>query len=85
MQALVHHMLSGKKNFCITPKTKFSNQEQRIVFDLMMPEDQVNDMISKLILPTTYSLSNIFRVPQWFVRKRLDLMHTKRQVADHDY
>jgi hypothetical protein len=85
VQALVHYMLTNEKSFVITPHTKVSDREQKLVFELLMPENQVEEILDKLVLPTTYSLSKIFRVPQEFVRNRLDAMGTKKQIAGYNY
>ena len=85
VQTLVHYMLTDDKVFYITPRSAFSNREQEMVFELLMPKNQVKEMLDKLILPTTYSLSKIFRVPQEFVRKRLAAMNITKNIAEYNY
>lgn len=84
VQSLVHYMLSDDKIFYVAPSSTFSTREHKLVFELLMPESQVKEIIDKMVAPTTHSLSKIFRVPQEFVRKRLDAIEITKQIAGYN-
>lgn len=83
VHALVRYMCIHEKNFYITHRTHPLRSD--IIYELLMPEDKVDEILNKQISPTTYSLARIFRVPQEFVRKRLDVMETTKQIAGYNY
>lgn len=85
VQALVHYMLTDDKIFYIIPSSTFSNRENKLVFELMMPEKYVKEFLDKLTEPTTQTLSKIFRVPKEFVKKRLAAMNVTKNIAGYNY
>ena len=56
-----------------------------LVYEILMPEEQVKKMLDKLILPTTLSLAKIFDVSQAFVLERLDVMEKDTLIAGYDF
>ena len=87
VRAFARYIMTGDKNFCITESTVFSKRENSFVYEFLMPEDEVHDVLDKLILPTTFSLANIFDVTQEFVKERLDAMRErlKRLIGNYDF
>ena len=71
-QSFAQYIITGSNNFFITSSTAFSRKENMLIHEMLMPESQVKDVICRLILPTTFTLSQIFQVSQDFVRQRLD-------------
>ena len=77
--ALIHHLISGEENFCITQKTRLSEQEKLFVYELLIPEEKMNEIIERMnektgndkshIIPV---LSKIFRVSPDLVEGRLE-------------
>ena len=84
-QAFARYIITGKNNFFITQSTDFSNREKMLVYEMLMPEEQVKKTLDKLILPTTLSLAKIFDVSQAFVSERLDVMETDTLIAGYDF
>ena len=86
-KAFARYILTGNKSFSITPSTTFSKQENRLVYELLMPEEEIYDVIYRLILPTTLNLANVFDVTQEFVRERLDEIRNSlpRMVGGYDF
>lgn len=86
-KAFARYILTGNKSFSIAPSTTFSKQEKRLVYELLMPEEEVYDVMHRLILVTTLNLANIFDVTQEFVRERLDEIRQSlpRMVGGYDF
>jgi len=84
-QAFARYIITGDKNFFITQSTDFSNREKMLVYEMLMPEEQVKKMLNKLILPTTFSLAEIFNVSQDFVRERLRGMNEDTLIAGYNF
>lgn len=85
VQTFARYILTGNKNFYINEKTKFTSREKRLAYEILMPASQVEEVLNKLILPTTYSLAKIFKVSQEFVRERLDEIGTQVQIAGYNF
>lgn len=85
MQAFAKYIITGDKNFFITQTTYFSDREKMLVYEMLMPESQVKKMLNKLILPTTFSLAEIFNVSQDFVRERLKAMKEDAMIAGYNF
>ena len=86
-KAFARYILTGNKSFSIAPSTTFSKQEKRLVYELLMPKEEIHDVMYRLILPTTLNLANIFDVTQEFVRERLDEIRQSlpRMIAGYDF
>lgn len=70
--ALIHAMLHGFSNLMITSKTIMTEQEETLIYDLLLPELQVRNCIQQ-----GYSINKIsqhFNVPKKCVRERIDAM-----------
>ena len=83
-QAFAKYIITGNNNFFVTQSTNFSKREKWLTYEILMPETQVNDVLDKLILPTTLSLAKIFQVSQEFVRRRLDEMRVTTNIAGYN-
>ena len=83
--ALVKWLITGDDNFYITQSTGFSNREKRLVYELLMPEEQVKKMLGELLMPTTFSLAKIFDVSQEFVRQRLQEMQIQTLIGGYNF
>ena len=84
MQAFAKYIATCQKEFLITEKTEFSQWEKTLVAEMLMPREAVKDVISKLIIPTTYSLSEVFQVPQSFVKERLKFTTTSPNMRNSE-
>lgn len=86
-KAFAKYILTGNNSFYLTESTIFSEREKQLFYELLMPEDEVQHVLSELIMPTTLALANIFAVNQEFVRERLDEMRSriKRMIAGYDF
>lgn len=85
IQAFAKYIITGNDNFFITQNTSFSNREKSLIYEMLMPESQVKEILGKLILPTTFTLAKIFNVSQEFVRQRLDEMGIDAYIAGYNY
>ena len=83
--ALAKWIITGDDNFSITQSSSFSNREKTLLYELLMPERQVKEMVGQLRIPTTLSLAKIFDVSQEFVRERLDEMHIETLIVGYNY
>ena len=86
-KAFARYILTGNNSFYLMPSTNLSEREKRLTYELLMPEDEVQDVLKQLILPTTLSLANIFYVTQEFVRERLDDIRPRlgRMIGGYDF
>ena len=80
--ALIHHLLSGEENFCITTKTRFSEREKSFVYELLMPEEQIREVLEEIKLPIKINLAKIFRVSPEFARNRLKFLEEMKKKCD---
>lgn len=85
IQAFARYIITGDTNFFITKSTRFSSKEESLIYEMLMPKSQVEEVLHELIIPTTYILAKIFRVPQSFVKLRLDQMCVKRLIGNYNY
>ena len=85
MKAVARYIATCQKEFLITEKTQFSQWEKTLVSELLMPRETVKEMINKLLIPSTYALSEIFQVPQSFVRERLKELKLPILIAGYNY
>lgn len=85
IQAFVKYIITGDDNFFITKSTFFSNREESLTYEILMPKSQVEEVLHQLIMPTTYSLAKIFGVSQSFVKHRLDQMYIRRKIGNYNY
>ena len=85
MKAVARYITTCKKEFFITEKTQLSQWEKTLVDEMLMPREEVKDVVSKLIIPTTYCLSEVFQVPQDFVRERLKDLKLPTMIAGFNY
>lgn len=79
------YILTGNKHFYITRNTFFSDREKALASEMLMPEPKVYEVLDRLLLPTTFALSEIFEVSQEFVRQRLAQMQVDRYIAGYNY
>ena len=84
-QTFARYIITGEKNFFITQHTNFSNREKMLVYEMLMPEQQVKNVLDKLILPTTWNLAKIFNVSQDFVKERLKEMKKVPWIAGYNF
>ncbi len=84
-QSFTKYIITGNNHFFVTESTDFSIRERMLLNEMLMPYVQVKNTLDKLVLPTTFSLSKVFKVPQQFVRQRLSAMHVTRMVAGYNY
>lgn len=85
IQAFAKYIITGDNNFFITKSTNFSNREESLTYEMLMPKSQVEDVLQQLILPTTNVLAKIFCVSQSFVKRRLDKMCVTRMIGNYNY
>lgn len=85
IKAFVKYIITGYANFFITKSTNLSSREESLMYEILMPKSQVEDVLHELILPTTYSLAKIFGVSQSFVKHRLDKMYIRRKIGNYNY
>ena len=71
VQAFAKYIITGENNFFIIQSTNFSKREKILANEMLMPKSQVEDVIRKLIIPSTTTLADIFQVSPKFVCKRL--------------
>lgn len=84
-RAFAKYIITGKNNFFVTQSTIFSNREKLLTYEMLMPTSQVEDVLDKLILPTTYSLADVFQVSQEFVRQRLNEMRVTTLIGGYNF
>ena len=86
-KAFAKYIITGSKGFLITESTYFSPREKQFIYEFLMPEEEVHDVNSQLIMPTVLNLANVFSVEPNFVVERLDAMRgtLKRMVAGYDF
>jgi hypothetical protein len=70
--ALVHGILRGMDNLMITCHTIMSEQEEMLIYEMLMPQDLVTEELKKGA--SINALSHKFNVPKKCVRERLDAM-----------
>lgn len=85
IQTLARYILTGKENFRITKSTEFSDRENNLVDEFLMPAEKVKEFISKLVFPTPYSLAVLFGVSTEFVKKRLDKMNMRTIMVEFNF
>ena len=85
MMAFARYIATCQKEFVITEKTKLSQHESTLVNELLMPQTELKDVIKRLLIPTTYSIGEIFQVPQDFVRARLKELKIPIMIAGYNY
>lgn len=71
VQAFAKYIITGENSFFITQSTNFSKREKILANEMLMPRLQVEEVISKLLIPSTTTLADIFQVSPKFVCKRL--------------
>ena len=84
-RSFAKYIITGNNSFFVTHSTNFSIREKMLTNEMLMPESQVKDVICKLILPTTFSLAEIFQVTQEFVRQRLAEMEVETPIAGYNF
>lgn len=82
--SLGHYIGSGKTDFFLTHKTKFSEQEKMFAYEILMPRQLVEEILDKIEFPTISILSKIFHVPCEFVKSRLDVLEITKQIAGYN-
>ena len=82
--AFAKYIITGNNNFFVTQSTKISEREKMLTDEMLMPESRVKDVICKLILPSTDVLSEIFQVPEKFVKYRLDEIGIKTRIQGYN-
>jgi hypothetical protein len=80
-QAFARYIITRQKNFYITADTVFENKEKQLAHQLLMPEEQINDVIARLIRPTTDILSQIFQVNKELIVARLNEINMRMPIA----
>lgn len=85
VKAFAKYIVTGENNFYMTGETKLSNREKMLAHEMLAPEEQVRDVLSRLIIPTTYALGEIFQVSQDFVRERLSEIKLAALIAGYNY
>ena len=70
--ALVHCVLCGAENAMITTRTIMKEQEEELIYELLMPESVVTSELRSG--ESVNSLAEKFGVPKRCVRERLDMM-----------
>lgn len=84
-QTFVRYILTGKEKFRITRSTKFSDRENNLVDELLMPAEKVKEVINKLLFPTPYRLAVMFGVSTEFVKRRLDKMNIRTFMVGYNF
>ena len=85
MMAFARCIATGENNFIITENEKLSYRENTLVKELLMPQAEVRTIVKRLLIPTTYNIGEIFKVPQDFVRIRLKELKIATMVAGYNY
>lgn len=85
MMAFARYITTCKKEFVITKSTQLTQWEKTLVDELLMPRESVKDVVNRLLIPTTYNLSEIFQVPQDFVKERLKDLKLPTMIAGYNY
>lgn len=85
MKAVARYITTCQKEFMINETTQLSQWEKTLVDELLMPREEVRDVVGKLLIPTTYTLSEVFQVPQDFVRQRLKDLKLPILIAGYNY
>ncbi len=86
-KAFAKYIITGANKFMITESTYFSPREKHFMYEFLMPEEEVHEVNSKLLMPTVLSLANVFSVEPNFVVERLDAMKGKLKgmIAGYDF
>ena len=86
-KAFAKYIITGSKGFLINESTYFSPREKQFMYEFLMPEEEVHDVIRQLLMPMVLSLANVFSVEPNFVVERLDDMKgtLKSMVAGYDF
>ena len=79
------YIITGNNNFFVTQSTIFSDREKLLTYEMLMPTTQVEDVLEKLLLPTTFSLADIFHVSQEFVKERLSEMQVTTLIGGYNF
>lgn len=85
MMTFARYITTCKKEFVITKHTQLTQWEKTLVDELLMPRESVKDVVNRLLIPTTYNLSEIFQVPQDFVKARLKDLKLPTMIAGYNY
>lgn len=85
MMAFARYITTCKKEFVITRHTKLTQWEKTLVDELLMSRESVKDVVNRLLIPTTYNLSEIFQVPQDFVKERLKDLKLPTLIVGYNY
>ena len=84
-QTFAKYIITGKNNFFVTQSTFFSNREKLLTYEMLMPTSQVEYVLDKLILPTTFNLAEIFQVSQEFLKQRLNEMRVTTLIGGYNF
>lgn len=79
--ALVHYVLCETENFMITHQTIMDEQEEMLIYELLMPQSLVADRLTHGA--SINDLANEFRVPKKCVRERLDAMPASIAISSN--
>lgn len=84
-QTFAKYIITGKNNFFVTQSTFFSHREKLLTHEMLIPTSQVENILDKLILPTTFNLAEIFQVPQEFLKQRLNEMCVTTLIGGYNF
>ena len=84
-QVFAKYIITRENNFFVTQSTFFSNREKLLTYEMLMPTSQVEYILDKLILPTTFNLAEIFQVPQEFLKQRLNEMRVTTLIGGYNF
>ena len=82
--AFAKYIITGNNNFYVTQSTKFSERENMLADEMLMPESRVKDVICKLIMPSTAVLADIFQVSKKLVNQRLAKIGIKTKIQGYN-
>ncbi len=84
VKSFTKYIITRDNNFLVTYGTSFSEKEKMLAAELLMPKSHVEEVICKLILPSTVALSDIFQVPENFVKCRLVEIGIKTLISGYN-